>query len=271
MSFALSSQDQPSGPVSVWRQSYVSEYDISYSGAKPPLACEVELIVRDFFESDEVEVEDLTVIVCYARESRAQGEFGVYTTGVLLRGYPLRVPSEQLVSWSPSVSTPVHKLVSSEIYPVRSQVDMLGAFATVKDVFDEDDTAVYVQQFFRSSLRKVIMSRVVFERSSVDDTFRKTKGWAGAEVAGTPDDSITELKNRQRKRKSVSSGHPVVKKAKVQSTVSWNSTQTKLFVVLALIYRNPSRSVRLEKVNWLFALLVIWRHKERGCVMFINE
>lgn len=220
MSFASSTFVKGRGPLSVWRQCYVAECDISARGAGLASACEVELVVRDFFKSDEVEVDDLTVIVCYAREVRADREVGVYTMGVLLRGYPLNVPSEQLASWSPCVSSLVHKLTSSELIPSKSHVDVLGAFATIKDIFDEDESAVYVKQYFRSSLRKTVMSKLVFERDPVDTTFRPTKSWAGAEDAGTPEDSVVKLKSKQRKRKSGSGHEPVGKKLKLNSTVS---------------------------------------------------
>lgn len=229
MSFASSTFVKGRGPLSVWRQCYVAECDILARGAGLASACEVELVVRDFFKSDEVEVDDLTVIVCYAREMRADREVGVYTVGVLLRGYPLNVPSEQLASWSPCVSSLVHKLTSSELIPSKSYVDVLGAFATIKDIFEEDESAVYVKQYFLSSLRKIVMSKLVFERDPVDTTFRPTRSWVDAEVLGTPSNLAVELKSKPRKRKNASSHESFVKKVKLNSTVSfaitlWNNS-----------------------------------------------
>lgn len=111
------------GPVTVWRQCYVGELPLDNADGTSA-ACEVEQLVRDLFQSDEVEVEDATMIVCYALERRAIAEVGVYTTGILLRGYPRNVPIDQQSSWTPSVSTTTHELVSSEVLPMKSSDEM---------------------------------------------------------------------------------------------------------------------------------------------------
>ena len=190
MSLATSSPPLGRGPPSVWRQCYVGESDVASSRRHACMAHEVELVVRDFFLSEDVEVDDVTVIVCYARESRASVPVAVYTIGVLVRGHPVGVPSEQLASWAPDVSSPVHVLTSSESISSRSQLEVPAAFATVRDIFDEDEHAVYVQQFFRCSNRKTPVSRVMFEREPLDETFKRTRSWACAQAVASPCDLV---------------------------------------------------------------------------------
>lgn len=201
------------GPFSAWRQSYVGEWDTSRSVESQAAACEVELIVRDFLESDEVEVEDITVIVCYDLEQRENGAVGVYTIGVIVRGYPLGLAEDELVSWAPTVESMVHQLTFSEKLSVRSQVDMLDAFAMVKEIFDEDKTAVYVQQFFKSSLCKSVGARVLWKRAPVADGFRKSRRWVVV-------DNGQEAQSNERKRLFQDIDDRLAKKAKICRGVS---------------------------------------------------
>lgn len=66
------------GPLSIWRQCHVGECDMSTTGAEPSLACEVELVVRDFFESDEIEVDDLTIVVLCTRTACWRPGWSIY-------------------------------------------------------------------------------------------------------------------------------------------------------------------------------------------------
>ncbi|KAH1806657.1 hypothetical protein KXX35_009382, partial [Aspergillus fumigatus] len=198
------------GPYSAWRQTYVGECAAVRPSADEALACEVELVVRDLFESDEVDLEDITMIVCYAVERRDAGEVGVYTIGVVLRGYPINVPEEHLVSWAPSVASLVHRLTFSESLSVRSEVDMLEAYASVKDIFDDDDSAVYVQQFFRAPLSRTIGSRRLWERAPVDSSFRLSRKWVMSE-------EVESVIVNERKRRVDDDGDRVFKKLKVSS------------------------------------------------------
>lgn len=192
------------GPYTVWRQHYVS--------IDENLGFEVDLMVRDFFESDEVEVEDVTLLVCYGRESRPSGEVGVYNVGVVIRGFPLGVPKDQVQSWSPSVASLVHDLCFSEVFSVKLQGDF-EAFAMVRDIFEDDPTAVYVQQFFRSSILKTVSSRMILEREPLYSCFRRTSPWVCAKSGG-------ELDVNLRKRKVDDEGVSSSKKSRVSTTVS---------------------------------------------------
>jgi hypothetical protein len=99
VSLSLSGGLPSFGRYSVWRQAYVGECDSTRDAPSEALASDVELVVRDFFQLEEVYIENLTVTLCYARETHAHGEVGVYTISVIIRGYPLDIPDVEQMPW----------------------------------------------------------------------------------------------------------------------------------------------------------------------------
>jgi hypothetical protein len=213
------------GPYSVWKQSYFGESCLSRDVVGANLASEVELIVRDFFESDEVVVEDITIIVSYAVESCADASFGVYTTVVVVRGYPLGIPKDHLVSWAPSVSSVDHKLRYSEVLLEESQRDTGYILSMGTDIFNEDSTAVYVEQFVRPYSQKTVFRRTICERSSIHDSFSRTREWVPAQQLGSKAARGVSVLCNERKRKMEDGGEYTAKKIKVMDVVSnWMSS-----------------------------------------------
>lgn len=216
------------GSYSVWRQTYVGESDLSCNSPGADLACEVELIVGDLFELDELEAEDVLVSVSYARDSRGVRDVGVYTASVVITGYPLGVPAEQLLSWTPSVSSLVHRLVFSEVVLLKSHRAMFEVFSMVKEMFDEDVNAVLVQHFSRSSPGGVISSRTMWEREPAISCFKRSKAWVSRQrtVRKLFEPDVVPLNERKRK---IDDGDDFPgKKVKIMDTVSFTVTNDDL-------------------------------------------
>lgn len=214
-------QQMSRGPYSVWRQTYVGETEKSCTGPGADLACEVELIVGDLFDLEEVEVEDVLLNVSYARESRGVESVGVYTTSVIVSGYPLGVPKNELVSWTPSVSSLVHMMTFSESIFLKSHRDTFELFSMVKEMFDEDAGAVYVQHFFRSSHGSTIDSRVMWERQPGFPCFRRSKAWFSGRRTERKLFEPDAAPRSERKRKLDDDDELPVKKFKGVETVSF--------------------------------------------------
>jgi hypothetical protein len=102
----------------------------------------------------------------------------------------------------------------SEVLSVKSQDDIFEAFAAVKDIFDEDLTAVYVQQFSRGATEKNISSRIFWERQAKHECFRKSRHWVKVQDSD-------DLQVNDRKRKVVEDGDHVVKRTRRSETVSF--------------------------------------------------
>lgn len=152
----------------------------------PCLAGEVELIIRDIFLLEEVQVTSVTAVVCYRVVSSPGGLSRLYTIGVLFHG--VGCPQRH-----PSVESLVHRLVSSEVRLESGNVLPKLTELLVKDVFEHDESCVYVERYVRDDVGK-INSVLLYERPPLDGQFRFGSCWIAREDAKRP------LVFRKRKR-----------------------------------------------------------------------
>jgi hypothetical protein len=111
------------------------------------------------------------------------------------------------------VASLVHRLECSESLSGGSAMGLLEAYASVVDTFNQDPTAVYVQQFFRSSLSGMIQSRVVWERSPLHSSFRRSRKWICL-------DPVVSVPVNGTKRRADDDGDRVFKRIRTSSGVS---------------------------------------------------
>jgi hypothetical protein len=210
------------GPYSVWRQTYVAEDDLCCQKSHPALAPEVELMVRELFMSQDMDVEDVSVVVCFKRLDRAGHSVGRYTFAFVIRGYPMGIFSEEVASWAPDMSSIDHRLVDSCCWSGRSKGQALEFFRELIDMYYDDGSSVQFRQYCRSVvLRKFCVA--VWRKQEEDPLFKETKSWTGSSEVpsrSSSDGGVCPAAVNERKRKADDSLCEARKKAKATSMVS---------------------------------------------------
>lgn len=97
---------------------------------------DVRLVVRKFFESSLVDVEDVTFLVVYTPSSVDGVE--VYVIQLLVRGYLAADSPVGLLSWGPDMSSPCHQLVSSTCVSAQKHRVVNGFFVEFDDTFHKN-------------------------------------------------------------------------------------------------------------------------------------
>jgi hypothetical protein len=210
------------GPYSVWRQTYVGDDKEDQAGAGEALAPDVELIVRELFVSEDLDVEDVSVVVCYKRLDRGGHSVGQYTFGFVIRGYPVGIAEDEVGSWGPDVSSLDHKLVHSSILPARSKAHVWEAFSELKDIYDDDESAVQLRQYCRS-LASGKLCVTVWKKDALDASFKESKSWVSSpepRSRSSLDGGVCPAAVNERKRKADDGSLSARKNAKAKLMVS---------------------------------------------------
>lgn len=210
------------GPYSVWRQTYVGDDDDNHRSSGEALGPEVELIVRELFVSEDLDVEDVSVVVCYKRVDRDGRSVGEYTFGVVVRGYPVGIPEDEVVSWAPDVSSLDHRMTHSEVLSGRSKTQVWEAFSELKDIYDSDESSVQLRQYCRS-LASEKLCVTVWQKDAQDALFKETNSWIASSETPVPscgDGGEHPAAVNERKRKSDDGSQSANKKAKMKFMVS---------------------------------------------------
>lgn len=210
------------GPYTVWNQTYVGEVNLKNQSAEDELGSEIELVVRDLLISDEVDIEDITAVVSYKLENRGVLQVGVYTLGVVIRGYPIGVPEVELASWGPDGSSVVHRLTFSEIMSPKAKQDAWVAFQAMNEMYESDETAVQLKQYARSILRKKLCFSTLWEKVPRDPFFKESDRWIGRDPesrALCDSMDVSPASTPSKKRKSSSFEESPGKRAKQLRTV----------------------------------------------------
>jgi hypothetical protein len=107
-----------------------------------------------------------------------------------------------------------------EILSVESQGHGSFILSMVTDIFNEDLTAVCVEQFLRPFGQKTVLRRTISERQSFYDSFQRTREWVPAQQLGLKLDSCGNGLRNERKRKMDDGGEYTAKKIKTINVVS---------------------------------------------------
>jgi hypothetical protein len=185
------------GPLSVWIQEYESFTFDERLASEEDFSPEMELLIRDMFQCEKLDVRDLVAICCYSRQNRQGCQVWVYTTRIILRG---RLLGEVGTDWSQSkvdFSTVVHRIKSCEIIPVRSEADSAEEFSKVIGMFENDESSVYVQHYWRGPQPDTVCTKVIMERSCDKQGFKRGRSWMASDCVP---ESVPSTPKRERHR-----------------------------------------------------------------------
>lgn len=164
-------------PLLMWKQTYVGSSRTSFLDSSSVLVSDVRLVVRKFFESSLVDVEDVTFLVVYTPPSVDGVE--VYVIQLLVRGYLIAGSEGACLSWGPDMSSGCHHLVSSMCVAASNHRVVNESFVQLDNTFHHNEQCVLVERVAWNAVLQSIVSFVLWSRPCLESSYRESVAWPG--------------------------------------------------------------------------------------------
>lgn len=138
---------------------YTGECGVENGTALDGAVPEVEVLVQDFFQLEEVQIEDVLSTVKFGREGTNESETVWYTLECIMRGYLCGISDEQAECWAPDVTSMVHERTYSQTLSDSRWDSIWADYAAALRRLEEDETSVSCKQYCRRG-GDVIVQRI---------------------------------------------------------------------------------------------------------------
>lgn len=176
-------------PLLLWKQTYVGSSRTCGQESSSALKSDVRLVVRKFFESSLVDVEDVTFLVVYTPPSVDGVE--VYAIELLVRGYVSCSADEGCMSWGPDMSSSCHELVSSMCVSAQNSRIVNDCFVQLDNTFHHNEHSVLVERLSWNVVLHRIISFVLWSRPCAALSYRESVGWPDEQ--GSSEDELFDF------------------------------------------------------------------------------